>query len=152
MADGSDRWLTDPCGEPVSGRVIRDSAITESRIAAGTITTDHLGNVWWSHGSNVSCTVNGCTLCDPPVGATIEPMGNELANLVTAWVRTIVPFVASWLFVTFGIEPDVSGEFLTLLFGAIYYTVVRLVAVKVPVAGWLLGINKRPQYLDPPGA
>lgn len=73
-------------------------------------------------------------------------IGPKIHDLATAIIRTVVPFVVSWLVVVFGVDPASSEAFLTMLFGAGYYTVVRIIAEWVPQAGWLLGVNKAPTY------
>ena len=72
--------------------------------------------------------------------------GTEINALVTAIIRTVVPMIVGWLVVAFGVDPESSEAFLTMLLGAVYYTGVRILAEFVPQAGWLLGVNKAPKY------
>lgn len=80
-------------------------------------------------------------------------MKNAIAALWASIVRTLVPIivgsVTAWLV---GIGFPAGEEFeglltavLTLAFGGLYYTVVRLLETYVtPKFGWLLGLAKAP--------
>jgi hypothetical protein len=77
-----------------------------------------------------------------------------LTNLVASLIRTLAPMCAglliAWL-VRQGVSVDDSyeqplTEILTVAFGAVYYVVARLLERKWPVAGWMLGYPKQPDY------
>lgn len=69
-----------------------------------------------------------------------------------ALVRTAATFVYGWLLTLAPWVEDVindigiSPEFFVLLFGAVLYQLVRVVAEKVPWVGYFLVINKKPDY------
>jgi hypothetical protein len=73
-------------------------------------------------------------------------IGEQFHALAIAVIRTIVPAIVGWLVVAFGIDPESSEAFLTMLITAAYYTGVRLLAEFIPQAGWLLLVNKAPRY------
>ena len=78
-----------------------------------------------------------------------------MQDLVTSIIRTVVPLIVGAVLAFLasqGIEPvDASfaanlTAFLTFLFSALYYIVVRLVAKKFPRFEWLLGSPAKPTY------
>lgn len=83
-----------------------------------------------------------------------------MSNLFTSMIRTIVPTiigaVCAWA-VKRGVnidEAEVSAWLVPLCI-SVYYTVARYVEIKVPQAGWLLGMPKQPGYAPgtpPPAA
>lgn len=84
----------------------------------------------------------------------------DLSTLVTSAIRTGVPmvvgFVVSW-FTARGLELDensVAGmvSFLTALIGWVYYLIARVIEMKFPKFGWLLGSKSQPKYVKPKGS
>lgn len=74
---------------------------------------------------------------------------------IISTIRTAVPAgmgaVLAWLATKLGIvidaETGAAGiAFFTSVATAGYYSIVRLIAAKVPAAGILLGVNKTPTY------
>lgn len=83
---------------------------------------------------------------------------NKVNDFITSLIRTYVPIiigsVAAWLTAK-GITIDstaIAGltAFLSGLFSAVYYVVVRLIERKYSRAGILLGRAKEIHYLEPP--
>jgi hypothetical protein len=80
----------------------------------------------------------------------------NLSALVTSGIRTGVPmlvgFILSWLAARgFDIdETSVAGvvSFLTALFGWLYYLLARVIEMKFPKFGWLLGSSVQPKYVN----
>lgn len=80
----------------------------------------------------------------------------NMKDLFDSIVRSIVPFLVggavTWV-ASLGLEVDPQFEgalttALTLLFGSIYYIIVRALEVYVaPKFGWLLGLAKSPVYV-----
>lgn len=79
-----------------------------------------------------------------------------MSDLITSYIRTGVPIVigsfVAWLAVH-GLQvpaDSVTGftAFLTGLFTALYYAVVRYLETKYPQMGWLLGSAKKVVYKD----
>lgn len=77
-----------------------------------------------------------------------------MSDFVISQIRTYVPMLAgaivSWLALN-GVQLDSNaalalGSFLTALFGAVYYLVVRLLEARWPQVGVLLGKAKTPVY------
>lgn len=78
-----------------------------------------------------------------------------MQDLYTSIVRTTVPYFVAFILsvlASYGLTP-LDGDFaanltgfLTFVFGAIYYIVVRLVARKYPRIEWLLGSPVKPEY------
>lgn len=75
-------------------------------------------------------------------------------DIVTSIIRTVVPSIVGAvlaILAAHGINLDAQAAanltgFLTALFGAIYYVVVRLIERQNPKAGVLLGKAKQPEY------
>lgn len=83
-----------------------------------------------------------------------------MSNLFTSMIRTIVPTIVGTLcaiLVKRGInidEAEVNAWLVPLSISA-YYTIARYIEIKVPSAGWLLGMPKQPGYATgtpPPAA
>lgn len=78
-------------------------------------------------------------------------------DIVTSLIRTIVPMVVGWLASTLAVhginvDPDTAlnlGALLTAVFGALYYTAIRLWEKYKPAAGVLLGVAKTVEYTEP---
>jgi hypothetical protein len=71
---------------------------------------------------------------------------------ITGIVRTMMPYVYSFLLTTFGL--DVSEEVglaLIPLLGTVFYIGIRWIAEKYPQAGYLLVVNKAPSYAENEG-
>ena len=72
-------------------------------------------------------------------------------DIVTSWIRTIVPLAAAWAAtradrIGISIDPsDVEGLAVPLL-GAGWYTAARLLERWHPAFGWLLGSTRQPSY------
>jgi len=64
-------------------------------------------------------------------------------DYVASVIRTLVPIIVGTL-VANGIEID--SEALTVVIIGLYYSVVRLLEVNFPSAGWLLGLKGTPNY------
>lgn len=77
-----------------------------------------------------------------------------MQDYVTSTIRTVVPVIVGAVvgfLASKGIDIDQSAvagltAFLSGLFTAVYYVVVRFVETKYPKAGWLLGTPKKPSY------
>lgn len=81
----------------------------------------------------------------------------DVSALVTSAIRTgtpmLVGFVLSWLTAK-GFTTDVNTvaglvSFLTALFGWLYYILARLLEMRYPKFGWLLGSPKTVKYTQP---
>lgn len=80
-------------------------------------------------------------------------MSDFVISLIRTWVPYLVAFAIGWL-VSQGIIDEetgteasaaISGGFV-LIFGSLYYWVVRALASRWPSLGILLGVNKAPTY------
>lgn len=74
-----------------------------------------------------------------------------MSNYVTSVIRTLVPLVVGTV-VSFlaenGLDLDqeqITAWLIPLVVG-VYYAVARFIELKVPAAGWLLGVPKQPGY------
>lgn len=80
----------------------------------------------------------------------------SLGDVVTGFIRTIVPMIVGWLVAlaaSFEITLDDGtvaslNGLLTVLFGALYYLIVRFAERRWPGIGWLLGSPKQPTYVN----
>jgi len=80
-------------------------------------------------------------------------MSDFLISLIRTWVPYLVAFVVGWLVSQGVIDEEtgteasaaISGGFV-LLFGSAYYWLVRVLANRWPWFGYLLGVNKAPEY------
>jgi hypothetical protein len=86
----------------------------------------------------------------------VNTTNNQTPALIRTWTPILVGALISFLTAR-GIDLDDSTStalFLTMtaLIQGVYYTVVRLIEVKAPQFGWLLGLAKAPAYSkeDPP--
>ena len=70
-----------------------------------------------------------------------------MSNLTIAIVRTVVPFIYSFL-ITWGIQVDEAelAGLLTTVIGGGLHAVISTVERRFPAAGWLLGKAKAPAY------
>lgn len=81
---------------------------------------------------------------------------NKMSDLVISTIRTFVPsLVGAVMALLTGWGLELDGDFETALqavvfalFSAVYYLVVRLVAKKYPQAEALLGVAKKPVYVE----
>jgi hypothetical protein len=78
----------------------------------------------------------------------------EMNDQITSYIRTVVPYIVgglvAWL-MQIGINMPVelqtaTSGLLTVLFGTIYYYVVRKLETRWPSLGLLLGVAKEPTY------
>ncbi len=80
-------------------------------------------------------------------------MNNVVISLIRTWVPIIVGSVVAWLAAKgWNLDPTSSGGlivFLTGLFSAAYYTVVRALESTFPWLGFLLGHTAKPTYIKP---
>lgn len=76
-------------------------------------------------------------------------------DLVTSWIRTIVPtfvgVVLAWLSARLNIVIDEQSQagLITLFTGVLtglYYVIVRWLETRIPQVGWLLGKPTKPTY------
>lgn len=75
-------------------------------------------------------------------------------DIVTSVIRTVVPSIVGAILgvlAAHGINLDAQAAanltgFLTALFGALYYVIVRILEQRNPKAGILLGKAKQPEY------
>lgn len=74
------------------------------------------------------------------------------ADLFASVIRTIVPLIVGPLIARFGFDPDDPGTtlWISAVASGIYYLVVRLLELKAPTLGYLLGVAKQPTYVNPP--
>lgn len=77
-------------------------------------------------------------------------MSDQIVSLIRTVVPTIVGTIVAVL-VSNGIDIDAVAQanligFMTALFTAIYYFIVRKFEAKYPRAGVLLGFTKQPKY------
>jgi hypothetical protein len=74
------------------------------------------------------------------------------ADLAPSFVRTAVPLVVGPLLARYGFSADDPDTVMLLsaLLGWVYYVAVRVMELKAPTLGYLLGIAKPPTYLNPP--
>lgn len=79
----------------------------------------------------------------------------KLNDYIIGHIRTLVPVAvgaaATWLASRYNIviDDDTTASVIaavTSLATAVYYIIVRAVAVWIPAAGVLLGVNKAPDY------
>ncbi len=76
---------------------------------------------------------------------------SSFADLGPSLVRTAVPLVVGPLLARYGFsadDPDVV-MLLSALLGWVYYVIVRVLELKAPTLGYLLGVAKPPTYLNP---
>lgn len=70
----------------------------------------------------------------------------------TGIVRTVMPFAWTWAATNLAVVTDfaetvgITQEGFVLIAGGLFYTLIRVVAEKVPQVGWLLGVNRKPAY------
>mgnify|MGYP000843957471 CR=1 FL=1 len=72
-------------------------------------------------------------------------------------IRTVVPFVVGWLIslpvvAWLGLTQEQVTAAVTVVIGAIYYLLVRIIERRFPSWGWLLGMATAPTYgqVNPP--
>lgn len=74
------------------------------------------------------------------------------ADLGPSLVRTLVPLIFGPVVTLFGF--DINDPQTNLIVSAVvsyvFYVIVRLLELKAPVLGYLLGVAKAPVYLSPP--
>lgn len=80
-------------------------------------------------------------------------MNNTITSFIRTWVPIAIGSVIAWLMQKYNIiiPQDLyaqAAELITALVIAFYYGIVRLIEVKVPWVGWLLGQAKRPVYVE----
>ena len=82
-------------------------------------------------------------------------MSDFVISLIRTWVPYLVAAVVGY-FVSLGILDEetskeaanaISGGFV-LIFGSLYYWIVRALASRWPGVGILLGVNKAPSYTE----
>ncbi len=83
-------------------------------------------------------------------------------DLGASYIRTYVPVIIGWLLTfaagvldklqDFGLNVDSAQakSAVTVAVIGLYYGAVRLLEMKFPKAGWLLGLPSQPQYPVPP--
>lgn len=75
-----------------------------------------------------------------------------IGQIVTGWIRTIVPIVLgpvlAWATIKLGVEFDGEATFavVSALLSGAYYTLARLLEQRWPAAGALLGRASQPTY------
>lgn len=76
----------------------------------------------------------------------------NFGDLPPSFVRTAVPLIVGPLAARYGFSADDPDQVMVLsgLLGWIYYVVVRVLELKAPTLGYLLGVAKPPTYLSPP--
>ena len=74
------------------------------------------------------------------------------SDLLVSLRRTLVPIIVGAISASFlgaDLDPDALQSVIGGLISGVYYTVVRLVELKLPGAGFLLGARKQPVYVAP---
>lgn len=78
-----------------------------------------------------------------------------MSDYVKSVIRTvssyIVAVLAKWLAEKLGFQIDEAGltEAFIVIFGAVWYGIIRLLEQKFPKLGWLIGWNTRLTYTKP---
>ncbi len=72
-------------------------------------------------------------------------------NLITSWIRTLVPVAVAWLIVRLeplgvALDPTAIEGLALPLITAVWYTAARALENLNPLFGWLLGSPKAPSY------
>ena len=80
--------------------------------------------------------------------------GTQSSGLSTSFIRTLVPIVIGPIIARFtpGLDPHDPNVLLVVsaIASYVYYVVVRLLELKAPQVGYLLGIAKAPAYSSAP--
>ena len=73
-------------------------------------------------------------------------------DLAPSLVRTAVPLIVGPLVARYGFDVDdpTVSVVLAAVISYLYYVVVRVLELKFPTLGFLLGMNKQPVYVTPP--
>jgi hypothetical protein len=82
-------------------------------------------------------------------------MSNFLVSLIRTWVPVGVGSVFGWLLSldVFNVSAEDQAEVTAAVVAgsiALYFAGVRIVERKWPKVGWLLGVAKQPEYVEPP--
>ncbi len=79
----------------------------------------------------------------------MTPMNKD--DLLVSLKRTLVPIVVGVVagsFLAAYVDLDSLDKVISGVISGVYYTVIRLVEVRCPAAGLLLGSKKQPVYVD----
>lgn len=74
------------------------------------------------------------------------------SDLLVSLRRTLVPIIVGALMASFlgsDLDPQALQSVVGGVISAVYYTVVRLLELKIPGVGVLLGARKQPVYVAP---
>lgn len=79
------------------------------------------------------------------------PSPQITADLAPSFVRTLVPFIVGALGSRYGLDSDdpTTSLLAQVVIGYVYYVIVRLLELRAPQLGYLLGVNKAPVYTTP---
>lgn len=83
---------------------------------------------------------------------TFPASSSGAVDLAPSFIRTAVPLIVGPLIARYGF--DVDDTSISLIVSAVaawlYYVVVRVLELKAPRVGYLLGLAKQPTYVSPP--
>lgn len=73
-------------------------------------------------------------------------------DLAPSFIRTAVPLIVGPLIARYGFDVNdpTTALMISGVAGYLYYIIVRLLELKAPTLGYLLGLAKQPTYVSPP--
>jgi uncharacterized membrane protein YcaP (DUF421 family) len=80
------------------------------------------------------------------------PRSSGAVDLAPSFVRTAVPLIVGPLIARYGFDADdpTVSVVISAVVSYVYYVIVRVLELKAPTLGYLLGIAKQPTYVTPP--
>lgn len=74
------------------------------------------------------------------------------ADLAPSFIRTLVPLIVGPLIARYGFDANdpTTAIMISAAASYLYYVISRVLELKAPTLGYLLGVAKQPTYVSPP--